>query len=404
MLDAQPKHQSSAAPLPYPVNTLSKPSLFLRSMAAYYAPRRPRSVSRVSVSLIDDRDEATAGEQSQDVPPLALHSVYIFPSPASAPPSPATSVSSAPTEFDFSSPIASRPSSRTRLPQSAVSDVSSFDWDASTPSGNDLEVEIELWDAASDLAAGPSDSEESWAFEGEVERIGLASVDVPYAPQSYHARQAPLSPTQYHDATRTRYRLSARPRPRSRTRSRVRTISISSLALSSTQQTAPHPRIHIPLLSFFSSLLSIDLDDPALRLLSNAEPGDAEAILFPGQNSARLLAEAEEQRPGRRSFDSDSETETESTGSGELPPYDVEAETHGLPKLLLASISDHSTVALRSLRAGLAVRIPTTASHFTLPLPRGVELVGLWRALGEVCSKGSQAWKEVWGATSSQGH
>lgn len=381
-------------------------------MAAYYAPRRARAVAQASTPpSTGGNGPAAELEERQD----GLHSIYIFPSPASAPPSPAVSVSSAPTDFDFSSPISSRSTSCTRPPQrdttqadirdasrssvSAAYDASSRYWDLPSPPGNDLEIDISLWDITSDVTTEPSNSDESWALEGEVERVGFAEVDLLYTPHLRRARQAPLSSSQSPDGSRPRYRFSARPRQRSRTRPRIRTTSISSLALSSTQQTvAPHPRIHVPLLSFFASLLSLDLEDPALRLLTNAESGDAEAVLFPGQSSARLLAQATEQSTGRRSFESDSDTETESI-IGELPPYDI-METHGLPKMLLASISDQSAMALRSLRTGVAERLPTTASEL-LPLPRATEIIGLWRVLGEVCSRGNQAWKEAWAAASA---
>lgn len=382
-------------------------------MAAYYAPRRARAVAQASTpTSTGGNGPAAELEERED----GLHSIYIFPSPASAPPSPAVSVSSAPTDFDFSSPISSRSTSCTRPPQrdttqadirdasrssvSAAYDASSCYWDLPSPPGNDLEIDILLWDITSDVTTEPSNSDESWALEGEVERVGFAEVDLLYTPHLRRARQAPLSSSQSPDGSRPRYRFSARPRQRSRTRSSIRTTSISSLALSSTQQTAaPHPRIHIPLLSFFASLLSLDLEDPALRLLTNAESGDAEAVLFPGQSSARLLAQVEEQPTDRRSSESDSDTETEST-TGELPPHNLQEEVHGLPKMLLASISGQSAVALRSLRAGFAVRLPATASEL-LPLPRATEIIGLWRVLGEVCSRGNQAWKEAWAAASA---
>ena len=75
-----------------------------------------------------------------------------------------------------------------------------------------------------------------------------------------------------------------------------------------------------------------------------------------------------------------------------------EEEVHGLPKLLLTSLSDPSKSALRSLRAGLAVCIPS-APEASLDILGVSGLVGLWRVVGEVCAKSSQAWKEVWGGS-----
>ena len=70
-------------------------------------------------------------------------------------------------------------------------------------------------------------------------------------------------------------------------------------------------------------------------------------------------------------------------------------EPHGLPRLLLASLSDQSTIALRSLRDGLAVYIPHSPD-FGLPIPHPTEVFELWRVVGQVCARSSQAWKEVW--------
>ncbi|KAI0822242.1 hypothetical protein BC628DRAFT_1390157 [Trametes gibbosa] len=389
-------------------------------MSAYYVPRRSQSVSRAAGSQRTiDRDH-TARDRDGNSPPGAAstdQSIYIFPSPASAPPSPGTSITSAPTEYDFSFTSDSRPTSRTRLhlpeqlgPPDAnsrpahtpSSETSSHPWDSTTPSEGDLEIEIGLWDTGSEFNAEPSDSDESWALEDEIERVGRADLGILNSAQSVRVRRIPLSSSYSPDVSRTRYYCAVRARQRSRTRSRIRTTSISSLALSSTQQTPPHPRIHIPLLSFFSSLLSIDLDDPALRLLTNTGPGDADAILFPGQNSTRLLEE-QEQPSRRQSHESDSDTETEGADVGELSIGELtETEAHGLPKLLLSSISDHSATALRSLRAGLAVRRPASTPDFALPLSTAAELVGLWRVFGEVYSKGSQAWKEMWTIAASR--
>ncbi|KAI0632082.1 hypothetical protein C8Q77DRAFT_899667 [Trametes polyzona] len=370
-------------------------------MATYYVQRRSQSGTRASASS-REVDTTQIGVRNEHLPatnaPADL-SIYIFPSPASVPPSPATSSSSAPTEFDFSSSADHRLTSRRGLyrrdqgqiserslsassgPARSISEVSSLPWDLPTPSEEDLEIDREPWEIGSEPSAGSSDLDRSWSHEGELRDGEVASGGHPY--------DATRSP----DDSWFWYPLPTRSRQRSRTQSRVRTVSISSLAPSLAQPAPPHPRIHIPLLSLFSSLLSINLDeDPALRLLTTAEPGDAEAVLFPGQSSARLLASIEEEPPAvRRSFESDSDTETESASTDEpSSPTADEPDIHGLPRLLLASISDPSAVALRSLRAGLSVQIPVSATEMGIPL---------WRVLGEVYSKGSQAWKEIWSAT-----
>ncbi|KAI0768981.1 hypothetical protein BD413DRAFT_558810 [Trametes elegans] len=383
-------------------------------MATYYIPRRTRSASRTSSRDTDGQEAVEpipAGAISAD------HSIYIFPSPASTPPSPGASVSSAPTDFSFSSTSDSRSTPGTRrlrgvsaVRSDSISSTSYPAFDTSshveglpTPVEDVLEIDLDLWDTASDQTAELSESGESWALEGEVERVALADVGYPYIPRPGRPPRVPLPLPQFEGAIGGRARCSVRPRQRSRTRSRHRTLSISSLAPSSTSQVAPHPRISIPLLSFFSSLLSIDLDDPALRLLTHAETDDADSVLFPGHSPARLLAQGADADTAHHAraglFESDSDTDTDSSDADEQLTHDADGEAaHGTSKLLLARISDQSAVALRSLREGLAVGIPGAPDiALALPLPRPADILGLWRVFGEVCARGSQAWKEVWG-------
>ncbi|KAI0648113.1 hypothetical protein C8Q79DRAFT_553658 [Trametes meyenii] len=384
-------------------------------MATYYVSRRPQSVTRSTPSRGADDNGHAGGERTE--PPGVIsadHSIYIFPSPPSEPPSPGGSVSSAPTDFDFSCPSESHSPSRSRATLrrldstpadrrstmggdlSAASDCESLP----TPSQDDLEIDVELWDAFSDRATELSESEESWALEGEVERAAIAELESQYNPPVGSIRRFPLPPLDIPNTAGARYRVSFRPRRRSRTRSRARTTSVSSVALPA-QVPAPHPRMHIPLLSFFASLLSVELDDPALRLLTNADPGDSEAVLFPGHSSARLLAFGEEDTRRWQRHKSDSNSDTDDLSSPELSPVREDTDMHGFPRLLLATISDQSTVALRRLREGLAVRIPAAAGPI-LSLPSPSELFGLWRVVGQVYSRGSQAWKEVWSVSSPQ--
>ena len=131
-------------------------------------------------------------------------------------------------------------------------------------------------------------------------------------------------------------------------------------------------------------MLDVDLEDPAMRLLANADTSDGDAILFPGHTASRLLVWNEE----------DADENTDNNGGADEDEGTDSEQLHGLAKLLLASISDQSTVALRSVRDGLAVWIP--ASSASLPLPGSSELSGLWRVVGEVYSKSGQAFREVW--------
>ncbi|RDX42483.1 hypothetical protein OH76DRAFT_1411067 [Lentinus brumalis] len=375
-------------------------------MAAYYAQRPPLSHSRPSASKENGR--SAARERNEDLTSLNVispdNSIYIFPSPSSAPPSPypnspGSSLFSPPTEFDPSEPFSfgdrSRASSNAASASHADRGVALARRRATTPLGDDeLEIDVELWElsTSTDPIADVSASDSSWVLEDEIGRVGAGDVDFSYVNVRRNHR---LTSPRSSDAPP--YWAARR---RSRTHSRIRTLSSLSSPLSSTSTSrpAPHPRVHIPLLSFFSSLLSIDMDDPALRLLTHTEPGEAESILFPGHTTAQLLASDDAESPAR---DNEGETDADTDASSSASHAPGE-QPHGLPKLLLASISDQSTVALRSLRAGLAVYI-AHSSDVALPLPRPGELFGLWRVVGEVCARSSQAWREVWGAGSPGG-
>ncbi|KAH9891605.1 hypothetical protein C8Q73DRAFT_746699 [Cubamyces lactineus] len=376
-------------------------------MSTYYVPRRSHSSSRATSS--PNYDQNLIGREHVEDAPLPETSIYIFPSPASTPSSPGASVTSAPTDFDFSCPSDSRPMSRAwngssggrRGSTSGIaytpSDISFRYEGVATPSEEATDIEVELWDAESDPVAEISESDESWALEGEVVRVGLADFEPSSGPDPSSARRFPLSSPYYFDAPGTHHRSHARYRRRSRTGSRVRTIStVSSLIPTSAQGEAPHPRVHIPLLSFFSSLLGIDLDDPALRLLTHTDPGDAESVLFPGQSSTRLLSLGEEDHLERRqSLESEDDSGSDVSLPDGTDPRHSAADAHGLPKLLLAAISDQSSIALGSLRAGLAVQLPA-APEALLPLPRMSDLLDIWRKVGEACTRSGQVWKELW--------
>ncbi|KAI8994121.1 hypothetical protein BD414DRAFT_274049 [Trametes punicea] len=374
-------------------------------MTTYYVPRHPRSASRVSSRDAEDSHTSESEQDQAALRDLAEASIYIFPNPASAPFSPGASISSAPTDFDFSCPSDSRSShsrlhSRSQIATGQRRSTSSVAHAASvvsfrseglpTTPGDCTDMEVELWDLDGNSISGVSESNSQWAFD-DSELVSGSEFQL----QS-NGENCLTQPSRHHGHGQSHHSPPAQARRRSRKGSAIRTISVSSLSLSSIQQVAPHPRVHVPLLSFFSSLLSVDLDDPALRLLTHAEPEEAEAVLFPGHSSARLLSLGEEQTDRQESYGIHSRSSTDSSLPTELPS-DIRwgSDIHGLPKLLLAAISDQSTVALRSLRAGLAVHISHT-SGFAFPLPSASELLGLWRAAGGMCYRSGQAWKELW--------
>ncbi|OBZ71494.1 hypothetical protein A0H81_08426 [Grifola frondosa] len=366
-------------------------------MATYYVP--PRQQASTSQSQRPRRrDEAPDELANLDIT-FGDHSIYIFPNPPSAPPSPGSSLFSAPTDFNssFSSPSQpsrSRSRSRIRRHNSIGSNGSSWGrvqraFDGGVPQGSrtspstgDLDIDVEVWDWRADSADySDSNGSSSWVLESEIERASRWNIDLPLARQSRHTRRlsAPRSD-----------RSPARQQSRSRTLSR--TTSIPPFARCPVSQATPHPRIHLPLLSFFATLFSLELGDPALRLLTRSGAADAEALLFPGQ---RFLVQ--EPGPSRRSsLDTASDTDTDGTALDSEVAVESDADDeppHGLQKLFLSSFSDPSAAALRSLRGGLAVRLPVSAGlDFGVPSPR--KLYGLWRAVGEVCARSSQAWRE----------
>ena len=373
-------------------------------MSSYYAPRSSNATFRTSSRVAENRSNEN-DETSPSILPLD-DSIYIFPNPSTtppySPPSPASSHFSAPTDLDLSdlSSFGSRsPSSgpsRTAEKNAAAPMQQSSQY--SSPVGdNEVEIDVELWELefSTDQDAASPDESWTWSLEDEVERISAGDVNFSYLGGNGSVRRARLtSPPPL--GRWNEWEQSARPYRRARSQSRARTLSsLSSVSVVRVRPPTPkpHPRLHIPLLSFFASMLSIDLDDPALRLLTNADSGDCEAILFPGHTTEQLLSRCGDEVGGRDEQEDSDEDGDGDEGRGRKEAGECE-QPHGLPRLLLASISDQSTVALRSLRKGLAVYVP--ASPGALPIPGPTEILGICRAVGQVCVKGGQVWREVW--------
>lgn len=187
--------------------------------------------------------------------------------------------------------------------------------------------------------------------------------------------------------SRTDSRTGANSSFRSSNQNRSRSLSV--------HHSSPQPRIHIPLLSFLAKLLSLELDDPVIRLIAQAAPPDAESTLFPGNSVTSLTPD--ELRVSSLSSVSDSDAATDATtdSESEFPSEfdeDLSRSPHGLRKLLSPS-ADPSGAAISSLRAGMA-NSRNNPIEFVVPGIRG--LIGLWRAMGEVYARSGQAWKEVW--------
>ncbi|KAJ3002993.1 hypothetical protein NUW54_g5543 [Trametes sanguinea] len=249
-------------------------------MATYYLPPRTRSVSRTSsvanvdINAVDALASDGAGND------LADQSIYIFPNPASVPPTPGGSVTSAPTDFNYSSESRSTSlsgsltcdTSSRRRRESTGFEASSISRGMRRPSHDHLDIDVEIWDVESEASPDAAESGgSSWALEG-VTDLGT-SPDFETAPSRYFVVPRPTHET---DATHVGRQRPLRYRKRSQTHSRIRTSSLSSLSRSSPSEAVPHPRIHLPLLSFFTSIFRIDMDDPAVRLLTCGDSGETE--------------------------------------------------------------------------------------------------------------------------------
>lgn len=378
-------------------------------MATYFTPR-----PQLSSSHNANPPPQETGRRS--LPNLDLtvndHSIYIFPDPTAELPSPASALFSPATSFDASSPSIFSVSSRSRSQRRVRHHASSF----STQSGrspsigqassgsprthsyfvvdnpspisptyfsveNDPDVG-EVWDGLH----SPLDDEASRELEERVERVSRWDFDSRLRQFVERAAAASIP------AQERRRRLAPL-----RTRTRTSSQSLTSNSLASSRPTrarssstrarapspSPQPRIRIPFLSFFAGLLALDLDDPALRLLTQSAPADADSILFPGHSATRLL----------QSLDGDRYTPPSSLSSPDSDEETKSVPVHGFAKLL-SSANDPSGAALRSLRAGLAMASLPSELVASVPGARG--LAGLWRAVGEVYARGGQAWREVW--------
>lgn len=316
---------------------------------------------------------------------LALdQSIYIFPTPSSTPASPSgSSAFSAPTDFtdtisstgtrsrdqSFSSagPARSR-SPRYRLRTRSSASATRTQSRARSAETDEYDLEVEYWDWTAESGEDVPDDEGVWEFEAEVERANRWDL-----PAQLARRLSPLralgsaSTGPNNDFYEQHYRIFLRARTQSNTSSLASTSSLSSKP----SVPAPHPRIHIPLLSFFASLLSIDLDEPALRLLTHSS---SDSILFPGQRD--LLSEG-------------NNVAWEPAADDTLEA----SKPHGLVRL--HRINDESRPSNRALKDGLAVACDPSALPNPFSLPGLSALAGLCRFVGGVWTNAGKAWQEA---------
>lgn len=359
-------------------------------MSAYYTPPRPRASSgspqltQPSPTELHTAPALTIAEQS----------IYIFPTPSSLPASPGgSSVFSAPSDFtDF---FGSDTRSRNRSANSSLSPVgrsprlhfanaeTRIRRQRPSPTGSALDSDVsEVWDWAAESGEDVPDQDGYWEFEEEIERVGQWDIVSHRRHEDEVRRTHPLSTSSFpvtNDFIDQHYRVFLR----SRTQSNSSSLTTNSRGTNSSTYT-PHPRIHIPLLSFIASLLFLDLDDPALRLLNYSSP---DSILFPGQTN--LLGSSNED--GSASIAVHTQPER-FTGCGDDEELEELAEQHGLLRLL----TEGAQWPVKAIRDGLSVVCdPSIIPDNPLRIPGLDAIQQFGRFVGGTLSRGGQAWREI---------
>ncbi|CAL1712581.1 unnamed protein product [Somion occarium] len=362
-------------------------------MSAYFIPRSRGTSTQQSPSHTSEA-QVSSSRPEESVLTLDLErSIYLFPNPSSIPPSPSgSSAYSVPSDFSFSSPGGSRERTISRSTDASgdayiinhgrprlhsSSSYASASWQNSplVRSSADLDTEVELWDWTEELREEVVVDESE--LEAAVERA--SRWDIP----SRHFRDHPLrtitgpSPPRIVQLGSCNVRLDGT-HQRTRTQSNISFASLSSFS-SSPFGGPPHPRIRIPLLSFIASLFGLDLDDPALRLLTTSS---SDSVLFPGQGCLVGLQDSEKPQMSKciRIDVVDDDT--------------TEEKPHGLLKLFI--LSDDSRTTLQSLKSGLgAVASPIYSIPETISVPTFSSFFGLSRLVGDLWSKGGEAVQQL---------
>lgn len=345
-------------------------------MTSYYYPT-PRRRALTG-------DPELSGPSHRDLVALDVSepSIYIFPTSLSLPASPGdlSSIYSAPSDFTDFSDTSSRSRSTSfdantrgnstassyQLPPSSVPNHAA----QAIPLPSDVVSKLgtEPWDWVETSRDIPA-QERYWESEEQFGRHGKRDI-VPQQLTNEHALSRRLYPSQAtNDFVDRHYHTFLRPRIQSHI------SDLNSPPFSNHSTFTPRPRIHIPLLSLVASLLSIDLDDPALRLLDQSSP---DSILFPGQSHLLGVGGDELEAPPTEEHD-------ERRTSGHLIQ-------HGLVRLL----TDGTYHSVTVVRDGLAV-ICDPLLLFARPF--GVtglsSLSSLGRLAGDTVLKVAQGWQEV---------
>ena len=342
-------------------------------MATYYTPPTRRT--------------SASTEGSRPYPPrpsveVDQQSVYIFPVPSSIPASPdGSSIFSVPSDFTDNltessgrsrhSSVSSRFTETSRSRTGSLYRLSSVGEDAEavfSPVGDgSLDSEVEVWDWTDEASDDLPIEDSSWAFEPDGTRGDSWRHPL--------VRRPSLSRTHLESLPNATYQPVLSHRVRTQSSSSTRSAARSS-------RYTPHPRVRVPLLSFVASLLSVDLDDSALRLLTHST---SDSVLFPGQSG---LLDSHESTSSVRDTDSPQAVAFHADGTPE------ESRPHGLLRLLTEDSSS------KSVREGLAVVCDAPlalASPFAIPTLSSIS--DLCRFVGDVWTNGGQAWRELGGSS-----
>ena len=353
-------------------------------MAAYFIPRRSSQATHPHVSIDTDERPQQLEESILTLDPE--RSIYLFPNPESLPASPSgSSLYSVPTDFTISSPGSSR--ERTLSQTTDASGSSSYVLSSSEHTTRDRsrslsssEFDVEVWDWTADSDA--VDDERAAELEAEVERMSRWDLHHPrieairLVPSVFGSSigRPPLALSRAMHPTEEGYQ-------RTRADSNISYKSLSSFHSSSLGD-PPHPRIRLPLLSFFSSLLGLDLDDPALRLLTTSS---SDSVLFPGQSGLLGVENAEASQPSVLFVESSGD---EGTSEDET--------AHGILRLFI--LSNEPRNALQCLRNGLEIiSSPVYSVPAMLTVPSVGTFFGLSHFVGSLLKKGGDAVKQLQG-------
>ena len=405
---SHPSHDDSDVNPPRDVSTNTRPQL--RPLTA--REDRPRQ-RQLETSLNDDTDAA---------------SIFIFPQPPnSTSPVPSSSYSSPRSPYSEDSLI-SRPAQRhrnTRTSQlSPVSQPGSFtdvslDIDGiSTPStiitlslgssprsaftdvGEDEEsvddgrIEAILWDWDDDAESGDGPG-------GEFRR-SQRSARPNEMIQSSSVRRSQVRPYPLQHGSGEHLRvLIERERLRNRWREETARFrhtqkstprSYSPLSTPSNAEVdllslAPHPKIRIPFLDFFASILGVD--ESTVDLLTQCSTVETHgSILFPGHAVQPLLAPT--------SLFTTVEEDDDLTAPTDQK-IDKRVAVHGFHKALLSPGIERDSWG--SLKEGLTVFYNTAASVPAQNPGRLLGLVQLWGLVSHVCTRGGKVIKGVYSAS-----